>query len=305
MEHESVAPILTDLVAGRLDAGPARSGWTHVAGCRECQEVLATLHELRRHAAGVLPGTHPAPEALVRHALRDPALAPDEAASIERHLDSCPGCARERALTMRAHRDAGRGWSGIASRIRVPHARLPREVLAPAMAALAAVVAVSAWWVLIEAPRLRGPNDDARRELETLRRDHEALRAEMRTLRDGPSDRGAWRGIARILVLGPPRRGAASAPAVEIVPGQPFLPVLIDHDPRAAGRDSIAVRVLRQLGGEIVWQETARATDLWDAGQSTISLLMPAAPLTPGDYRLELGPATEPEFSRRFAVNPR
>jgi hypothetical protein len=287
VDHERAVSHVAELAAGRLEPALAAEVRAHVAACETCRGVLRAAEavhlEVREHGAALF-GDHPAPEAIARFALEPGALGVAERAGLAAHVRACPRCAGEasqaRAAAATAWMRAPRAWW--------VGARGPAPWLAPALGALALVLAWPAWQGLVEMPRL-----EARLAREAQAR-REAERARVPQVAPAPPG-----GAARSLVLSEASRsGGAPAASVALAPGQGMVPVLMDLDlsgepPGRAVRASV-----RRVGGTEVWALESTAGEVWDARARVIGLLVPASALAPGEHELRLAWRPGGEFFR-------
>lgn len=319
MEHERVVPVLSDLLAGRLAPHEASESWTHVAACPECQGTLGAMHELRRAVAArgvALFEAHPSSQEIVRYAAEEDGLSLQNLAEIGLHVRECPECSREVDLTRRADAATRDTASGSPSRLGARFSgfrdfRIERlwPVLAPSLAVALVLFAYPAYLGMAVLPRSERERENAARELASARTRESTLRAELESARGSPGPASDWGGGIRLLFLGGSKRGAQGLPRVVLQPGQPYQPIAIDFDLAAESRrrppPEVEVVVRHVPAGEVAWRHQAPASELWDPANQAVVVLVPAAKLTPAEYRLELRRSAErePAYVARFLVS--
>ena len=301
MNHLETSAVLTDLLALRLEGPAAAEAWQHVASCRECQDVVTAMHMVRSAIAtggAEAFSPHPASDDLVRYALIDPELSTPALARIGAHVLGCEECGRAAELTRRAEaatrHEPGRfmlPWSGL---------HWPRwaPVLVPALGALAVALAFPAWQGAVGYPELARRSAAIEQEAAILKDETRSLRASLA----GRASEATSTGPVRLLYLPPATRGESSVARLTLFPGQAFQPVVIQHRPfeGAAPNGRVEIRVIRESNGATTWHEERAVTDLWDAAQSAMVLLLPARDLSPGRYRLEILSAGTLRYATTF-----
>lgn len=312
MNHETVVPLLSDFVSGRLDAAVAAEVQAHLAACSECGEVASTLDVVRREAAAhgaPLFDEHPSSGALAEYAFADDRLDTRELARIGEHARSCPTCRHEVEVTRRTHADSAAWWRAAIRGLFAPRAPAPWGGLGPALAAITLVLAYPAYLGLVQVPALRDAQRRTLAEISTLRERETQLRATLESVESRLQDLASWGGGVSLLFLPASQRGGgAEIPEIRLHPGQPFQPILIDYDlgdpdewpPSAA----IAFVVRRLPKGTEVWRHETTVEAAWDPASEGVSLLAPAGALVSGEYRLEFrrAGAAEPDYLARFRV---
>ena len=315
MDHDQASALLSDLVAGRLAPAEAGDVEAHLGRCDECRSVYRTLWLVREEASATgdaLFDAHPEPELLVRYALADAALATAELARVGAHARACPTCFQEVAVTRRA--EAGPGFLTRFARLLFPHmgseSFWPR--LAPVLTALVLVLSYPAYLGVVRAPEAGRRNHELVSQLGATQERERTGQNALQATRDELSRVRSWGGGVNLLYLeGATRSGGASRPSISVRPEQPLQPILIDHDLSAAA-GTISVSLVREGSGggaapaAPLWEHTGTRDELWDRASHGISLLVPAALLTPGEYRVEIRQAGGglPRFSARFRVTP-
>ena len=304
MNHEEARTILSDLLAGQLEESEAASAWEHVAACLECRQVLPVVFQVRSAVAtrgAAVFSAHPPAEDIVLFATADPELSTPAMARIGSHVRSCPDCQSAVELTRRA--DAATGSTRKPAR---GVARIPRSVLmfAPALAIVVALLAYPAYRGIVVFPELQRAHETTARDLEKLQSDARELRGELARRVNEPKTQ-SWAGPMRLLFLPATTRGTPSEPAVEHASGRLYQPIVVQHRPFAGDRPegTIEVSVLRD-NDEKVWSEQRPVSDWWDSAHASLVLLVPAAVLEPGRYRLEIRRDGEPSYASAFIVTP-
>ena len=302
MEHETVAPLLSDLMTAQLDAARASSAWAHVAACDGCQAVLKAMRQVRDAIAAegeAVFSAHPSSDDIVRFALADPELPTHVLARIGTHLRLCGSCRAEVDLTRRADSGAPEWWRPFWSPIEALGSALVRLTvpsawsrLAPALAALVLVLAYPAYQGAVRLPAATRATERAQQEAGALRSEQQGLKSALGKSREELQRFSSWGGGARLLYLSGPTRGESSAPRVSLGEGQPYQPIVVDWRPGTIDAGGpphgVEVRLVGRVDRTPVWKHQAPVSDLWDPAQQALVLLVPTALLEPGDYRLEV-----------------
>ena len=317
MDHRVAASRLSDLVLGAVQEQTAPDIWAHVGGCHECQQVLAAMWFVRRAGndearlregspePGVLPepAGHPRPEVIVAHALGDDELDPAERSNLLVHLAHCPECRRDVEVTKRAEAHARRPWRFLDRLWRPPI--LEGRALGWATAgALAVLLAYPSYLGILELPSLRRVAADQERDLKAARAHEITLEQADRNRHSAPVAVAP----SRLLILRAATRGPESGPVLTLVPGQIYQPLVLDYDigrQVASDPDSrVELRLTRLPDPAPIWRQEFVVSQLWDQPNQVVSLLTPAALLTPGAYRVELrDPGSDrARFAARFTV---
>lgn len=292
MEHEEARRLVSDWARGRLEAARAREVETHVRGCAACAEAAdaAAGLDAEGRRLGATATAHPSAEALATYVETPAELATAALARIGAHVRGCEACRGELALAREA------AAPGALRRLRAwfAPAGSPARALQPALAVAALLLAYPAWIGLVEHPRARVAAERRVQQAEA--------RARAAGERPAPpagalEPRGG--GVAA-LVLRDATRGSGGTPELRLRPGQILQPVLVDV---AIPWPQVAVALVREPGGR-VWAIEGPREEFWDPANALAGLLVPAGVLTPGAYRLELGPATgqAPQVTARFRV---
>ena len=308
MNHLEARALLSDLLAGQLDDAGATGAWEHIAGCPECREVLPVVFQVRSAVAIRGPAVfspHPPAETLVQFALADRELPIPDVARIGRHVRDCAACNRAVEITRDADA-ATASWYSAPFMVNPGRAfaRIPRAALVfvPALAILVLLLAYPAYRGIVRYPELRRTHAAAARDLARLESEEQKLRAEL-ARRSAPVAARAWAGPTRLLFLPATMRGTAAVPGVALGPDQLYQPIVVQHRPFDGNVPTgiVTVRLLRP-SGETVWSEKRPVADLWDPSHSALVLLVPAAPLEPGGYRLEVVRGSETRYQAAFTV---
>lgn len=308
MNHQEAVPLLSDLLADRVEEPGASAAWAHVAECPECRQVLTTLHEVRAAVAAEgrrLFSRHPSTDEIVRFAVGDPPLGDGDAVRMEHHLKACTECRNEVELTRRAD-EATRSESPRGVLDKNPFAGWwPRlaPALTPALAALALVLAFPAYRGFVNYPSLERAFETSQQDAKGLKEEGDRLRSELAAR---PSVPEPWSGAVRLLVLRPAIRGADSAPVVELAKGQPYQPVVIEQKVFPGNRPagSLEVVVTRVSDGVETWRAERETAALWDPALSSLVLLVPTSALGPGLHRIQVVREGEIRFESEFDVQP-
>jgi hypothetical protein len=294
MEHTDAHPLISDWARGRLDAAAARAVESHVRICHACAEAAEAAAgldaESRRLAES--PSAHPSSDALARYVATPDEESTATLARVGAHLRDCDDCREDVTLMREASSPAW--WRALQSWFAVPGA--PARLLQPALAIAAVVLAYPAWVGLVEYPRARVAAE--RRAIEAEAR--ATAEAEARARAATPvAPRGG--GVAALVLRGATRGGDA-VPVLRLRAGQTLQPVLLDAA-LPAGR--VVVTLVREPDTR-VWSIEGPREEFWDSANALAGLLVPAAVLTPGDYRLELASAAgaSPFVTTRFRVLP-
>lgn len=309
MDHETTAPLLSDLLAGRL--APDRSGeaWSHVGACPDCRSVATTMHQVRQAAAGYRGtawGEHPRVENLVDYALDDGELSGTARAQVDDHLRTCRSCLRHTQLTREAHLSVLSQAVGtrFADRLFSPTLAWAAALV---MVALLGGLALPAYRGLVALPEAQRARQDLAREVESLRHEERVLRGALQAHEEERSRLQSGGGAVTLLYLGDIARGPGASPSVALRPGQLFQPIVLDPESVAlSSNQEVALSLRRLPDGAEAWSYRAAWGQLWDPDSRTLTLLVPAAVLSPGEYRLDLRPPGNPQplYTAGFSVRP-
>jgi len=153
MKHETAAPMIGDLLHGRLTGETRDEVLTHVVSCAECRSLTET-YELLSEALIDDGADHPSAGEIVRYALDERTLSEEERDRIATHLLGCELCASELDVTSRAEAEL----TAVPQTSHEHPASGPdrRSVLAPAVAAAAVLVVMAypTYLGLFEVPRI-------------------------------------------------------------------------------------------------------------------------------------------------------
>jgi len=286
MDHAEAQRLISDWARGRLDAARAREVEAHARGCADCTsaaEAAAGLEaESRRLAAEAAP--HPAPEALARYVEAPEESSTLELARIAAHVRACGRCREDLEIARASAAPAW--WRAVRAWLAAPAG--PLRALQPALALAALLLVYPAWIGLVESPREIAAANRRAREADARARAGAVA---------APAPRGG--GIA-VLVLRGATRGSDDLPELRPRPGQVLQPVLVDANMPGT---TVAVTLVREPGTR-VWQAEGPREQFWDPANALFGMLVPAAALAPGEYRLELAPAAgaAPQVTARFRV---
>jgi hypothetical protein len=304
LDHQKAIPLLPDLLADRVEEPEASAAWAHVAECVLCRSVLTTVHEMRAAIAAEgrrLFTRHPSSAEIVRFSIGEPRPGGEDAAGMEQHLKQCEACRNEVDLVKRAdyetRLDSPRPLL-LSNLFAGLWPQLPR--LAPALAAIALVLAFPAYRGFVAYPSLETAYRNAEREVSGLRSEGEQLRRELAAR---PPAADPWIGVVRLLVLGPTTRAGEPLPIVELAAGQPYQPIVIEHRPFDAGEQQAMVEIT--VSGDAqgtVWRVERDARSLWDPALSAMVLLVPKSALEPGIHKVQVRRQGQVRFEARFEV---
>lgn len=297
-------PLLSDLLADRVEEPEASAAWAHVAECGICRSVLTTVHEVRAAVASEkerLFSRHPSPAEIVRYSTGD--LASDTASTVqmEHHLRECDTCRTEVDLVKNADQ---------ATRLDARKPRLEWRLftewwpqmprLVPAMAGIMLLLAYPAYRGMVAYPSLERAYQDSQGEAARLESEGVQLRRE---LADRPAA-AAWTGGVRLLVLGPTTRAVEAPPIVVLAAGQPYLPMVIEHRPFDVGERETPVEIVirRTADGVDAWRLERSAQELWDPTLNAMVVLVPASVLESGTYRVQMRRQGTLRFDADFDV---
>ena len=291
MDHADARQLISDWARGRLDASRAQEVAEHTKSCADCTaaaEAVARLEaEGRRLATGVSP--HPSPETLARYVALPGESSTLELASVGVHLRECATCREDVDLVRAAA--APEWWRAVQSWLASPPASM--RGLQPALAAAVVLLAYPAWLGLVEYPRARAAAERPASQAGPA----PVAGAGARANPEAAAPRGS--GVSALVLRGA-TRGGDDLPVLWLRPGQLLQPVLVDATLTGS---QVAVSIVREPGGG-VWDTRGPREEFWDPVNSLFGILVPAAVLTPGQYRLELaaGPGAPPEVTARFRV---
>jgi hypothetical protein len=308
LDHETTAPLLSDLLAGRL--APDRSGeaWSHVGTCPDCRSVTTTMHQVRQAAAGYRGtawGEHPRAEDLVDYALDDDELSGTARAQVDDHLRTCRSCLRHIKLTREAHLSvlSQAGGTRFADRLFSPTLAWAAALV---MIALLGGLALPAYRGLVALPEAQRARQDLAREMRSLRHEERVLRDALQAHEEERSRLQSGGGAVPLLYLGDTARGPGASPSVALRSGQLFQPIVLDTELALSSQQEVALALRRLPDGAEAWSHRATWGQLWDPDSRALTLLVPTAVLSPGEYRLDLRQPgrTQPLFAARFWVRP-
>jgi anti-sigma factor RsiW len=308
-DHEEIAALLDEFAAGGLSPDAAERVGAHVAACEECRRAVETMRGLREEAAvhgeALLDG-HPSADELADFALQPDGAAPPRLAA---HVRACPTCAHEFTVTERARATAGlRSAPAWWARRLAASAQGVWPALGPAFGVLALLLAYPAYQGLVRLPPVRASLESAAAQLETLRSGEAEARRSLAVAEGRERSLALWSGGVQVLYFSAARRGDEEVPLLAMRPDQPFQPILVGEDLGNRAKWPADRRVLvtlrREADGSETWRHEAPVSELWDASNELIGLLVPASALQPGEHLLLLRapPDVEPFYSARFRV---
>lgn len=308
MDHETTTPLLSDLLAGRL--APDRSGeaWSHVGACPDCRSVATAMHQVWQVAAshrGTAWREHPLAEDLVDYALDHGARSGTAGAQVDDHLRSCSTCLREVQLTQEAHLSvlSQAGGTRFADRLFSPTLAWAAALV---MVALLGALALPAYRGLVALPEAQRARQDLTREVGSLRHEESVLRGALQAHEEERSRLQSGGGAVALLYLGDIARGPSAFPSVTLRPGQLFQPIVLDPELALSFHQEVALALRRLPDGAEAWSYRATWGQLWDPESRALTLLVPAAVLSPGEYRLDLRQPGRPQplYTAGFSVRP-
>lgn len=289
MNHEAAAPLIGELLHGRLSSGIKSEVLDHVTSCDECRSMSETYAVLSE-AWSDETLEHPSSELIVGYALGEEALDEEVRDRIATHVLACELCAGEIELTSEAEAELTR--DSRPSRERPTETLDRRWFIAPAIAAavVLAVLAYPAYLGLFEVPRIN---------------DRLAVLEAERTYRAAP----AWSGAVEMAVLQSPVRGAGDqVQSIELAATQPYVPLAVVPGTldEYAGTETVYFDI-RDSDGRLTWSWKLGENELRHRVQrgGAVALLVPSEQLPTGQWTLAVsrGPnRAEHVFEAPFGV---
>jgi hypothetical protein len=295
-EHETIAGLIPWFLNGTLSPEDRRRVEDHLLSCEECRALLeeARAMELagREDQAELLD--HVQAQHLESYAVAPGSVPPDLAGWIRQHLDGCDVCRDahrilERSVSGRSAIDGARERpAGESASI---WSLLTRTVFHPVAAAaylLILAVVVPVYRGVVHLPDVERRVGAVERELEQAKR---------------------WGGAVDLPVLSSALRGENDVATLVSEEGQPVLPIGAEFElPGDLDRSKPLRFTVRSDTVEIVWSREIPVPqvlrNLDDAG--IVTLLLPAAAVSPGRYRLTVDridrPASRPILDASFRI---
>jgi hypothetical protein len=270
MNHEVAAPMIGDLLHGRLRGETKTEVLSHVTSCGECKSLSETYGLL---SEALLDNglEHPSAEAIVQYAFTEDQLDPDERDRIATHLLGCELCASELEVTSQAEAEILAELSTVKAQ---DAPRIDRRTrLAPAIAAavVAIVMAYPAYLGLFEVPRI----DNRLASLEAERIGRVAAN---------------WTGPVDLNILQSPLRNTGNDPvAIHLAAQQPYVVLTVDPGllEEYVGTGVVYLDI-RDTSRRSIWSWEFTEQQVVGAVNGVVAVLVPADELPAGDLTMSV-----------------
>jgi len=287
MNHEVAAPMIGDLLHGRLRGETRNEVLSHVTSCEECRGMSET-YGLLSEALCDHGDEHPSAEEIVKYAFAEDQLSPEERDRIAEHVLGCDLCASELETTNQAEAELIAESSPAQDEPATSFDR--RSMLAAAIAAavVLVVLAYPAYLGLFEVPRI--DNRLAALEAETIGR-----------------EASIWSGPLDLNILQAPVRGAGDPiVAVHLAQNQPLALLAVEPGllEEYVGAGAVFVDI-RDASGRSIWSWEFTESQVLNTASGLVTVLVPAENLASGDWTMAVSRGAgraEPVFDAPFRV---
>jgi hypothetical protein len=287
MKHEVAAPMIGDLLHGRLQGETRNEVLTHVTSCEECRSLSET-YGLLSEALCDHGGEHPSADEIVKYAFAEDQLTTEERDRIAEHVLGCDLCASELETTNQAEAELVADSSPAQDEIATSFDRRSMLAAAVAAAVVLVVLAYPAYLGLFEVPRI----DNRLAVLEAERLGREA---------------SVWSGPLDLNIFQAPLREAGDEiVAVHLAQDQPQALLAVDPGllEEYAGAGTVFVD-LRDASGRSTWSWELTENQVMNTANGLVTLLVPAEVLASGDWTMSVSRGAgraEPVFDAPFRV---